>query len=138
MEHIQHFFIVVRNSPTQSFEVFLVREEDVFANYLLKSSKKEGLIDQCFAQHKVIQLTPPLVNTSDIIPDSYRIFDMDIMKVSGSPSVKNSNISCSTRRVAMAIGFVHCSSICMTTISAYRSSCFRSITLATWLLEPIQ
>ena len=138
MEHIQHFFIVVRNSPTQSFEVFLVREEDVFANHLQKSSKIEGLIDQCFAQHKVIQLTPSLVNTSDIIPDSYRIFDMDIMKVGVSRSVKNSNTFYSTRRVAMAIGSVHCSSICMTTTSAYRSSCFLSTTLAICLSGPIQ
>lgn len=82
VEHIQEFFVVVRSSALKAFEVFLVHERDVFAAES-ERSPKQGLIDRCFQQGKVVQLTPsaPAAQPAALIPDAYRIFDMDILKV---------------------------------------------------------
>lgn len=96
MEHIQKFFIVVRSSALKAFQVFLVHEDDVFAGegdvFAGEGGQghaSKGLIDRCFEQGKVVQLTPsaPSATLEDagersaLIPDAYRIFDMDILKV---------------------------------------------------------
>ncbi|CBK22956.2 uncharacterized protein [Blastocystis hominis] len=99
VEHIQKFFIVVRSSALKAFQVFLVHEDDVFAGesdvFAGKSAQAadaKGLIDRCFEQGKVVQLTPSAPSASSassasiasshsaLIPDAYRIFDMDILK----------------------------------------------------------
>ena len=96
MEHIQKFFIVVRSSALKAFQVFLVHEDDVFAGEgdvfageRGQGHVSKGLIDRCFEQGKVVQLTPSATSAtledagerSGLIPDVYRIFDMDILKV---------------------------------------------------------
>lgn len=89
LEHIQDFFVVVRTSQSHSFEVFLVNEKDAFG-FLSKQSLEEGesadqpqkgLIDYCFDAKKVVPLTPSPPPKSDVIEDTYRIFDMDVLKV---------------------------------------------------------
>lgn len=89
MEHILKFFIVVRSSALKAFQVFLVHEDDVFAGEGGQGDAAKGLIDRCFEQGKVVQLTPSAPSAtlgeagerSALIPDAYRIFDMDILKV---------------------------------------------------------
>lgn len=101
LEHIQDFFVVVRTSQSHSFEVFLVNENDAFgflakqeeesrqAKQAQEESKQEiadptpkkGLIDYCFEAKKVVPVTPSPPPKSEVIEDTYRIFDMDVLKV---------------------------------------------------------
>ena len=85
VEHIQDFFVIVRNSPHQPFEVYLVNENDAFGNipWLEGQGKgKGGLIDRCFEQKKVTPLTPsPVSHSNQLILDTFRIIDMDVMDV---------------------------------------------------------
>lgn len=89
IEHIQDFFVVVRNAHHQSFEVFLVNENDVFGNIAWLEGRgkgKGGLIDRCFDQKVAIPLTPSPNVSESKISDTYRIIDMDIMEVRIPPS----------------------------------------------------
>lgn len=102
LEHIQDFFVVVRTSQSHSFEVFLVNENDAFGflsrqeeeskqgkqakqeeskQELEDPAPKKGLIDYCFEAKKVVPLTPSPSPKSEVIEDTYRIFDMDVLKV---------------------------------------------------------
>lgn len=84
IEHIQDFFVVVRNAHHQSFEVFLINENDVFGNIAWLEGRgkgKGGLIDHCFDQKLAIPLTPSSTVSDTKISDTYRIIDMDIMEV---------------------------------------------------------
>ena len=103
LEHIQDFFVVVRTSQSHSFEVFLVNENDAFGflsrqeeeskqgkqakqeeskpSELADPAPKKGLIDYCFEANKVVPLTPSPSPKSEVIEDTYRIFDMDVLKV---------------------------------------------------------
>lgn len=130
VEHIQEFFIVVKSSALKAFEVFLVHEKDVFAGEI-QAKPSQGLIDRCFEQGKFVQLTPtPVTATSKLIPDSYRIFDMDILKVEIENERDNnaSNTLFCTKKVVMDIASDLFSSICMIIISASRNNYFPSIT----------
>ena len=118
IEHIQNFFVVIRNKQHQSFEVCLVNENDVFGNLPWLEGRSEGrgtsgtsgggLIDRCFEQKKIVPLTPSTFSSGltipstislsssssssylptsfssqqeSLIPDDYRILDMDVMEV---------------------------------------------------------
>ena len=84
IEHIQDYFVVVRNAHHQSFEVFLINENDVFGNMAWLEGRgkgKGGLIDHCFDKKLAIPLTPSPNVSDSKISDSYRIIDMDIMEV---------------------------------------------------------
>ena len=84
IEHIQDYFVVVRNAHHQSFEVFLINENDVFGNMAWLEGRgkgKGGLIDHCFDQKLAIPLTPSPNVSDSKTSDSYRIIDMDIMEV---------------------------------------------------------
>lgn len=135
VEHIQKFFIVVRSSALKAFQVFLVHEDDVFAGesdvFAGKSAQAadaKGLIDRCFEQGKVVQLTPsapsaPSASSASIasshsalIPDAYRIFDMDILKVKMAERSNESNISFSTKRAVMDFASDRFNSTSMITI----------------------
>ena len=124
MEHIQKFFIVVRSSALKAFQVFLVHEDDVFAGEgdvfageRGQGHASKGLIDRCFEQGKVVQLTPsapsaPLEDAgerSGLIPDVYRIFDMDILKVKIDERSNERDILFSTKRAVMDFESDRCS-----------------------------
>lgn len=107
LEHIQDFFVVVRTSQSHSFEVFLVNENDAFGflsrqeeeskqgkqgkqeeskQEIADPAPKKGLIDYCFEAKKVVPLTPSPSPKSEVIEDTYRIFDMDVLKVASFSS----------------------------------------------------
>lgn len=124
MEHIQKFFIVVRSSALKAFQVFLVHEDDVFAGEgdvfageRGQGHASKGLIDRCFEQGKVVQLTPsapsaPLEDAGErsaLIPDTYRIFDMDILKVKLDERSNESDTLFSTKRAVMDFESDRCS-----------------------------
>ena len=46
-----------------------------------EAEPKKGLIDYCFEAKKVVPLTPSPPPKSEVIEDTYRIFDMDVLKV---------------------------------------------------------
>lgn len=134
MEHIQKFFIVVRSSALKAFQVFLVHEDDVFAGegdiFAGEGGQghvTKGLIDRCFEQGKVVQLTPTTPSAtsatledagerSALIPDVYRIFDMDILKVKMDERSNERDILFSTKRAVMDFESDRCSWTCMITI----------------------
>lgn len=131
MEHIQKFFIVVRSSALKAFQVFLVHEDDVFAGEGDvfageggQGNASKGLIDRCFEQGKVVQLTPTTPSAtledagerSGLIPDVYRIFDMDILKVKIDERSNERDILFSTKRAVMDFESDRCSWTCMITI----------------------
>lgn len=131
MEHIQKFFIVVRSSALKAFQVFLVHEDDVFAGEGDvfageggQGNASKGLIDRCFEQGKVVQLTPTIPSAtledagerSGLIPDVYRIFDMDILKVKIDERSNERDILFSTKRAVMDFESDRCSWTCMITI----------------------
>ena len=131
MEHIQKFFIVVRSSALKAFQVFLVHEDDVFAGEGDvfageggQGNASKGLIDRCFEQGKVVQLTPTTPSAtledagerSGLIPDVYRIFDTDILKVKIDERSNERDILFSTKRAVMDFESDRCSWTCMITI----------------------
>ena len=131
MEHIQKFFIVVRSSALKAFQVFLVHEDDVFAGEGDvfageggQGNASKGLIDRCFEQGKVVQLTPTTPSAtledagerSGLIPDVYRIFDMDILKVKIDERSNERDILFSTKRAVMDFESDRCNWTCMITI----------------------
>ena len=131
MEHIQKFFIVVRSSALKAFQVFLVHEDDVFAGEgdifageRGQGHASKGLIDRCFEQGKVVQLTPTTPSAtledagerSGLIPDVYRIFDMDILKVKIDERSNERDILFSTKGAVMDFESDRCSWTCMITI----------------------
>lgn len=128
MEHIQKFFIVVRSSALKAFQVFLVHEDDVFAGEgdvfageRGQGNASKGLIDRCFEQGKVVQLTPSATledagERSALIPDVYRIFDMDILKVKMDERSNERGILFSTKRAVMDFESDRCNWTCMITI----------------------
>ena len=131
MEHIQKFFIVVRSSALKAFQVFLVHEDDVFAGEgdIFAGERgqghvSKGLIDRCFEQGKVVQLTPSATSAtledagerSGLIPDVYRIFDMDILKVKMDERSNERGILFSTKRAVMDFESDRCNWTCMITI----------------------
>ena len=131
MEHIQKVFIVVRSSALKAFQVFLVHEDDVFAGegdiFAGEGGQghaSKGLIDRCFEQGKVVQLTPTTPSAtledagerSGLIPDVYRIFDMDILKVKMDERSNERGILFSTKRAVMDFESDRCNWTCMITI----------------------
>ena len=80
--------MIVRNSPHQPFEVYLVNENDAFGNipWLEGQGKgKGGLIDRCFEQKKVTPLTPsPVSHSNQLILDTFSAFKNTIQSLRGS------------------------------------------------------
>lgn len=80
VEHIQHFFVVFQTSRNTAFDVFLVNEDDVFSYMNSESKSSAGLLDCCLRDSKFIRLTSSQSPNVDVF-NTFRIFDMDIMKV---------------------------------------------------------